>query len=149
MGREKQLGFTKEQRQLGERYSIRFGLHSSRLSMRRKGNVRMIYLIGFDKDDVEYKIRFDKVIRMRMFNGIKQAVDKVHYFKVRAAKVHKDDYDYSLVTEEALRHRGKVSIICNRNMAHGTFTQTSGNHINHKKGCPKCGRSRLLNLQNF
>lgn len=61
---------------------------------------------------------------------------KVSYaeFLERAALVHENKYDYSLVEYHGTI--GKVSIICPE---HGVFLQTPSNHMKGK-GCPKCNR---------
>ena len=143
------LGFTDDEKRIAERYATRFGLHSTRLTLKRRRGARFVYLIGTSEDNIDYRIRFDKVKRMRRYNGRNQALDKVEYFKVRAEKVHGEKYDYSMIEEDDLKNRGKVPIICKRNDAHGVFYQDSGNHINHGKGCPKCGKNKLKSMQSF
>ena len=67
-----------------------------------------------------------------------------------ANEVHKNKYDYSLITEYK-NDRIKYPIIC---LEHGVFEQTMNNHIKGKQGCPKCGRintinSRIYNNKDF
>lgn len=52
----------------------------------------------------------------------------------RAYKIHKNNYDYSLV--KYIKTHSKVRIICK---LHGIFYQTPCCHITLKQGCPKCG----------
>ena len=55
-------------------------------------------------------------------------------FIERATKVHGDRYDYSKV--DYLNRREKVEIVCKE---HGSFWQTSANHLYNEQGCPACG----------
>ncbi len=63
-----------------------------------------------------------------MFKCVEQAT-VIENFK----KIHGDIYNYSLVKYE--NSKKKVEIICN---IHGSFLQTSNNHLNGY-GCKKCG----------
>lgn len=54
-------------------------------------------------------------------------------FILKASLIHNNKYDYSLVDFKNCKL--KVKIICKQ---HGIFEQTSDNHINKSKGCPKC-----------
>ena len=70
-------------------------------------------------------------------------------FIEKAKKVHGDKYDYSKV--EYIDSKTKVCIICPE---HGEFYMKTGNHINGKQGCPKCGKikssnSRKKTTENF
>jgi hypothetical protein len=60
-----------------------------------------------------------------------------------AREVHKDRYDYSLITEYK-NDRIKYPIICPE---HGIFEQTMNNHIKGKQGCPKCGIIKCANAR--
>jgi len=148
MGAKTTIGIGKEQRIQGERYARRFGLHSSRLVLkRRQGKFRTIYLIGFDDDDVEYRVRFDKVIRMRKPTG-HQVISKLKKFLLQAEEIHADKYSYDTVTEDQLGTRNLFKVKCNKK-GHGTFLTHRSRHIEDKKGCPKCGKSRVNNLNRF
>lgn len=62
-------------------------------------------------------------------------------FITQAKLVHLNKYDYSLVKYKKAHE--KVSVIC---AAHGPFMVTPANHVNHKRGCPTCGRESMSNL---
>ena len=55
-------------------------------------------------------------------------------FIQKAHEVHESKYDYSKVEYKGIFE--KVCIICPE---HGEFWQTPNNHLNNKRGCPKCG----------
>lgn len=55
----------------------------------------------------------------------------------KAKEIHQDKYDYSKVLYKGSKE--KVCIICPE---HGEFWQTPDDHINHKRGCPKCKAQR-------
>lgn len=57
--------------------------------------------------------------------------------------MHKDKYDYSKV--EYSSALDKVNIIC---PTHGEFLQNASEHL-RGRGCPKCGNSFPLSLQDF
>ena len=54
-------------------------------------------------------------------------------FIQKAHEVHESKYDYSKVEYKGIFE--KVCIICPE---HGEFWQTPNNHLNNKRGCPKC-----------
>ena len=58
--------------------------------------------------------------------------DKNLLFKEKAEKIHKNNYDYSLV--HYLHSQNKVTIIC---PTHGNFEQRPNNHLKGE-GCKKC-----------
>jgi hypothetical protein len=64
-------------------------------------------------------------------------------FIKRAKKVHGNKYDYSKV--DYLKAHSKVCIICPE---HGKFWQTPNSHLKGS-GCPKCGKTIKLSLQEF
>lgn len=148
MGAPTKIGISKEQRIQGEKYARRFGLHTSKLIMRRrKGKVRTIYLIGHDENDIQYRVRFDKVIRMRkpMAN---QIVSKLERFNMQAEEIHGNKYDWSKVKAEDLGYLKEFKVKCNTK-GHGTFKTNRNRFILDAKGCPKCGRQRLSNSTNY
>ncbi|UVX29516.1 endonuclease [Klebsiella phage VLCpiS13f] len=61
-------------------------------------------------------------------------------FIVQAKLLYCDKYDYSLVKYNGAHQ--KVSVIC---IEHGPFMVTPSNHLNHNRGCPKCGRKSASN----
>lgn len=68
-------------------------------------------------------------------------------FKSRAAKIHGDKYDYSLV--DLINVDTKVKIKCSN---HGVFEQTPYCHLSRKQGCPLCadkGLAHKSNLERF
>jgi len=62
----------------------------------------------------------------------------------KANKIHKNKYDYSLVVYDKMI--SNVNIICKE---HGKFEQSLNNHINQKKGCPKCVKNFKLLKEDF
>jgi hypothetical protein len=54
----------------------------------------------------------------------------------RARASHGNRYDYSLV--DYRNSKTKVRMLCDK---HGEFLQLPHNHIQHRTGCPKCGRN--------
>ena len=67
---------------------------------------------------------------------------KTNEFIIRAKKVHKNKYDYSLV--DYVNNHTKVKIICN---IHGIFEQQPTHHVNRKQNCPSCtGHKTNTNL---
>jgi len=58
-------------------------------------------------------------------------------FIKEASILHNNSYDYSLV--EYINNDTNVEIICKK---HGSFKQLPTNHINGRKGCPKCKSSK-------
>jgi hypothetical protein len=74
----------------------------------------------------------------------RNALKTTDWFVNSAKNICGDRYDYSLS-----RYRGidkSVKIICK---IHGEFLQTPYQHINMKRGCPKCGGSFPLNIHLF
>lgn len=148
MGAHTKIGISREQRIQGERFARRFGLHTSKLIVRRrKGKIRTVYLIGYDEHDLEYRVRFDKVIRMRRPIG-NQITSKLDRFKMQAIEVHGDKYDLSKVEEEDLRFLNLFKVGCNIK-DHGTFKTHRDRFIVQRKGCPTCGKARLSNSTNY
>ena len=60
----------------------------------------------------------------------------------RFKTVHRDKYDYSLITQYHSKGT-KVQIIC---PIHGEFLQTPNSHL-QEHGCEKCGLEKLSNLK--
>ena len=58
-------------------------------------------------------------------------------FIERSNKIHKNEFDYSLI-KEGHKFLEKVDIICRK---HGIFSQTPHNHLSGQK-CPKCKNSK-------
>lgn len=71
----------------------------------------------------------------------------------RAKNVHGDKYDYSLIKSVGNLNEEKVPIICHNHFKngteHGAFMCTFKNHINHKRGCPKCNGGVSYTLTEF
>lgn len=60
----------------------------------------------------------------------------------QANKIHNNKYDYSVLLENKfIKIKKKVNIKC---PVHGIFSQTLDNHINNKRGCPKCANTRRI-----
>lgn len=146
MGVQKKLGISKEQRDLAERYCSRFNLHDYSVVLSRASGKRVIYVIGIDYDDIKYKIRFDKVKRMKSPKGV-QVVNKKDYLIVQGDSIHgKGTYDYSLIKDEDIKFHVKLPIICS---THGVFHKRKSAHITDGEGCPKCSLNRLNNNRKY
>jgi hypothetical protein len=65
---------------------------------------------------------------MRMTNKTKQYLE-------RACQIHKNKYDYSLVSD-ITTNKQYIEIKC---PIHGVFKQAVSSHVNAKQGCPRCG----------
>lgn len=138
MGADKKIGISKEQRRLASRYAKRFLLHDYKLVLSRSSGKRVIYLIGIDENDITYRIRFDKVKRMRKPKGV-QVVNKKDYLVFQATRIYGDTYDYSLIKEEDITFSNKLEIVCEE---HGSFFKRKSAHITDREGCPKCSMVR-------
>jgi len=66
-------------------------------------------------------------------------------FKEKSKKVHCNKYDYSKV--KYVSNKIKVTIICNV-QDHGEFEQTPNDHLSGI-GCPKCGGTKKLTIEEF
>jgi formylmethanofuran dehydrogenase subunit E len=61
-------------------------------------------------------------------------------FLTRAANVHGDKYDYTLITEDHIRgYQSQVPVLCKT--CHNIWNPRIGNHISGKQGCKHCNRS--------
>ena len=115
-----------------------------------KGN--KIHENKYDYSKVEYKTTHDKVCIICPEHGEFWQTPHSHVsgksgcpscainrkmtmdiFLKKAEKVHKNKYDYSNVVLKTVMD--KVCIICPE---HGEFWQTPNDHVNSKRGCPKC-----------
>lgn len=68
---------------------------------------------------------------------------KKEVFIEKAVAVHGYKYDYSLLPDE-FKTSDKVPVLCKK---HGEFLVTTGNHINNKRACPKCGFEHVANIK--
>jgi hypothetical protein len=146
MGANKKIGISKEQRQVAHKYAGRFYLYDYHLELSRASGKRIIYLIGTDENNITYRIRFDKVKKMKSPKGI-QVVNKLDYLIYQGNKIHgKGRYDYSLIKDEDITFSNKISIICE---THGVFKKRKSAHITDGEGCPKCSRNRFNNNRKY
>lgn len=146
MGASKKIGISREQREIAYKYASRFSLLDYRLELSRASGKRIIYLIGTDEDDITYRIRFDKVMKMKSPKGI-QVVNKLDYLIYQGEKIHgKRRYDYSLIKDEDITFSNKLSIIC---PTHGVFKKRKAAHITDGEGCPKCSKNRFSNNRKY
>lgn len=72
----------------------------------------------------------------------KSHIIDIEHFIFKARKVHGDKYDYSKVVY-GRNNNDKICIVCPE---HGEFWQSPSHHF-RGEGCPKCGYSKLLNIQ--
>lgn len=81
--------------------------------------------------------------RQCKFDSYKKPIEN---FFIKAKKIHKNKYDYSLV--KYINFNTKVTIVCPK---HGNFEQTPNNHINKNLGCKICNKEITLSnkLKNF
>jgi hypothetical protein len=80
--------------------------------------------------------------KCRYENVSKRFTMTFNEFIDKANKIHKNKYDYSLVS---LNLQNKIKIIC---PIHGIFEQKPGSHL-FGQGCPTCGGSKKLNKEFF
>lgn len=139
------IGITKEERKHAELYARRFGWVDAVVRIKRgmRHRTRQLYIIGYDSNQIKYRVRYDQAIKMvkpRVYNVAIE--DKLKYFLMKAKEIHGDKYDYSKVEfEDIIRLRVKIPIICPKE-GHGVFMQEKENHIHHKQGCPSCAKDR-------
>lgn len=146
MGADKKIGISKEYRSTAKRYCNRYSLYDYSLELSRSSGRRVIYLIAEDEDGVIYRIRFDKVMKMRRPRGV-QVINKLHYFLIQANKVHGDGtYDYSMIKEEDITFSNKLDIICE---THGVFKKRKSAHVTDMGGCPKCAKKRFNSRRKY
>lgn len=141
-----QIGLSIEERRLAEKYARRFGLVDAVLRIRRgmKHRPRLLYILGYDKDQIKYRVSFNQAKKMIKPTSYNVATEyRLKYFIMRAKEIHGNKYDYSLVElADIIKLRVKVPIICNTD-GHGVFMQTKENHVLDIRGCPKCAKKRL------
>jgi len=65
--------------------------------------------------------------------------EKAKQYIARAKEIHKDKYDYSLVSD-IFSKDDRIDIICQE---HGVFNQCISNHVNTKQGCPACAGRKM------
>lgn len=146
MGVDKKLGITKQQRELAEKYCKRFGLPEHQVILSRATGKRVVYLMCTDKNGIKYRIRFDRVNRMKSPKGI-QVVNRKDYLVYQGNLTHgKDTYDYSLIKEDEITFENKLPIVCK---THGIFYKRKSAHITDGEGCPKCSANRLSNNRQY
>lgn len=146
MGTHKKLGINIEQRNIAKRYASRFRLHDHKLVIGRGTGCRVLYLEATDDDELEYRIRYDKVKKMSRPKGI-QVTNKLFYLKFLSDKIHgKDRYSFPDVKEEMITFKDKIPIECK---IHGTFYKRKSAHITDREGCPKCSRNRYNNNRKY
>ena len=146
MGANKKIGINKEHRDIANRYSRRMRLYDYDLVLSRASGKRVIYFIGTDVHGITYRIRFDKVRLMRQPKGI-QVLNKKDYLIHQSNEVHGlNAYDYSLVSDNDITFKNKISIICS---THGVFKKRKSAHITDSEGCPKCSKNRFNNNRKY
>lgn len=146
MGVEKKIGISKEERLIAVKYASRFRLHDYKLVIGRSTGHRILYLEGTSEDDLEYRIRFDKVKKMSSPKGI-QITNKLFYLKYQCDKVHGlDKYDLSGIKEEEITFSAKLPIKCH---IHGLFYKRKAALITDSEGCPKCSKNRFNNNRKY
>lgn len=146
MGVDKRIGISKEERAVANRYASRYRLSDAFLYIRRMSGRRVLFLQAYDEDGIKYNMRFTKIKKMRPPMG-NQVVDKLHYLKVQADKVHgKDRYDLTRIKK--VRYLEKMPIIC-KVYGHGVFYKTKSAFITQGEGCPKCSKNRYNNNRKY
>lgn len=146
MGAEKKIGISREIRERARRYANRFRFTSYNLVLSRSSGRRVIYFIGTDENDIIYRIRYDKVNKMRKPSGV-QVLNKLSYLKHQASEIYGEDfYDYSLIKDSDITFNNKLSIICEE---HGVFKKRKSAHITDRGGCPKCSANKLKHKRKF
>lgn len=133
---------TLHERQRIELYLSMYRLTDSSISITRISNKRRIYLIATDQNDIGYKIPFPYIQKSAPNPPcFRHSIDKVELFTNTSKEIfqHKDKYDYSLVKNEDLNRKNKVTLICKVNN-HGKFKIRYDLHLYNKRGCPKCSK---------
>lgn len=70
--------------------------------------------------------------------NLSSAIDKTDYLKKQLFKIHRDNYDYSLV--EWKNSHYKITLICKK---HGLFKVNTNSAVHNKSGCKKCGSLKI------
>ena len=136
---DKAIGIPPALRSLADRYARRYSLTDYKVIVQRVKGKRVFYVLAWDQNDVQYRIRMDKVRAMRRPN-IRQVMNKMWYVKQSIEEVHGEDrYDLSLIEEKHLKCNVKMPIICHE---HGVFHKQRRNLVDDRQGCPKCSRRR-------
>lgn len=69
-------------------------------------------------------------------------------FLERARQIHRNSYDYSLVTSDHIQSsKSKVAIRCNT--CYYIWTPTINNHFSHATRCPNCTHNVKYTLERF
>ena len=139
------IGITKERRKLGDKYARRFHLFNHRVIKHRLKGTNYYYLLAEDRNGLLYKIRFDKILAMRRPDG-HQVINKLYYFIFQAEELYGDKYDYSLITEEDIGYKNKLTIVC---PIHGEFKKRKASHITDGEGCPMCAADRFKSNRQY
>jgi len=146
MGVDKKIGISKKQRDIADKYARRYSMVYHKLIVSRPKRVRTIYLICEDIHGLEYRIRWDKVVRMNRPKGI-QVTNKAFYLKYQCDKVHgKDLYDLSMISDDMINSTDKLPIICK---VHGVFHKRKASLITDREGCPSCSQNRYNNNRKY
>jgi hypothetical protein len=146
MGVQKKIGIEVEHRRLAQRYASRFHLEDHKVVIGTAAGKRFMYFIGTDRHGITYRIRFDKIHRMRSPKGI-QVVNRLDYLIYQSGVVHGvDKYDFSLVKESDITTNGKLQVICK---THGVFLKRKANLITNGEGCPQCSYNRIINNRKY
>lgn len=87
-----------------------------------------------------------KCMKCSIIERAKKRKDSIGGFIEKCIEIHGEKYDYSLV--EYKNNKTNVEIICKIN-DHGIFKQRPDCHIYLKQGCPKCGGTSKLYLDDF
>lgn len=108
-------------------------------------------LLAVDEDGIIYQLsrqvlideargHSDSVKKKR--RALKNSVNPIEGFKIRARKIHSNRYIY----DDSIFKKGreKITITCRE---HGDFKQTPESHLSGS-GCPKCGYKTLSRKQN-
>jgi len=146
MGVQKKIGIEVEHRRIAQKYANRFQLEDHKVIVGTAAGKRFMYFIGTDCNGITYKIRFDKINKMRSPKGI-QVVNRLDYLIYQSGVVHGvGTYDFSLVKESDITFHNKLQIICK---THGVFLKRKSSHITDEEGCPQCSYNRIINNRKY
>ena len=144
------LGISKADRDALRKYCTRYSMTDGYLEYRRselttKFKGRTLFAFFTDKDDIDYKVSMDFIRKKNTRPTYREAINKKDKFIVDANRVHGGKYTYEHL-EDNPKKRDQVTITCPK---HGDFIQLAWNHINGRRGCPKCAVERRKNRMNF
>ena len=134
-----------------ESYLRRYRLTDDSIIITRISNKRRLYILATDQNNIDYKIPFTYIQKAYAYSPrLRHSINKVELFTNMSKEVfkHKDKYDYSLVKNEDLVRKKKVTLICKVNN-HGEFKIRYDLHLYNENSCPKCVSITMKRARNY